>query len=122
MKNKIIFTCAIFFSSMLVNAQMAAFFDPAVAYSRVMLEKAGRGSFQRIGSFKVSGSPYIYSETLKGDVYHNGKIAKDVVYKINNYTKELQIATDVPGQVFLVSIDDLDSLIIPAAKNEFLTA
>ncbi len=122
MKNKIILMAIVFLSSIAVKAQMATFFDPAVAYSRVLLEKGGKGTYIRVGNFKVTGSPYIYSETLKGDVYHSGKIAKDVVYKINNYAKELQIATDVPGQVFLVSIDDLDSLLLPAAKNEFLTA
>jgi hypothetical protein len=106
----------------LANAQFNSFLDPAVAYNKILLDKGYRGTYQNIGAFKVTGSPYIYGETMKGDVYHNGKVAKDVVYKINNYSKSLQIATDVPGQYFMVSIDDLDSLVLPAAKNEFLNA
>lgn len=105
-----------------VNAQFYSFIDPALAYNKIIGEKGSKGTYQNIGAFKVIGSPYIYSETLVGDVYHNGKVAKDVVYKINNYSKQLQIATDVPGQYFMVSISDLDSLVLPANKNEFLKA
>lgn len=109
--------------SLLCNAQFNnSFVDPALAYNKVNGEKMDGVGYVNVGSFKVKGSPYIYGETLKGDVYHSGKIASGVVFKINNYSKELQVTTDVPGKYFMVSIDDLDSLVLPAVKNEFLAA
>jgi hypothetical protein len=108
--------------SFIANAQFNSYFDPALAYNKVLLEKGNRGTYLNVGAFRVVGSPYIYGEAVKGDVYHNGTIAKNIEFRINNHTKELQLATQEAGKYFLVSIDDLDSLTLFASQNEYINS
>ena len=119
-KQIMLFLTGILFITANALGQFNSYFDPALAYNKVLLERGNRGTYQNVGAFRVVGSPYIYGEAVKGDVYHNGNIAKAVEFRINNHTKELQLATEVAGQYFLVSIDDLDSLTLYAAKNEYI--
>lgn len=49
------------FISTNVFSQAASYTDPAQAYLRLMLEKGGT-EVVRIGSFKVTGTPYLFGE------------------------------------------------------------
>ncbi len=103
-----------------VHAQMNVYVDPALAYNKIMGNLDNAMSYRQIGNFKVKGTPYLYAETVTGDVYYGKQVAKNVAFKIDNYAKTLELPTETPGKYFVVSSLDLDSFIIRAKDNQFI--
>jgi len=72
----------------ITNAQQASFFDPAQAYNRLLIEKNG-GKFTRVGAYKVIGSPILFGEKRKGNIWSNVDSLKNIQVGYNIYNQEI---------------------------------
>ena len=93
-------------------AQAMSYTDPAAAYQRVLLEKGDGGTYQQIGNFKVTGSPYLYGEKLKGAVYAGKESGSNISLSYNTYKQELDIYQNESSFAIIKPATEIDSFII----------
>ncbi len=70
-------------------AQQLSFSDAAQAYNRLIIEK-NNGSYMRINNYKVTGTPYLYGEKNKGDLFAKGETAHNIFLSYNTYNQEVE--------------------------------
>jgi len=92
-----------------LSAQALSYVDPAIAYQRILLEKSGEGSYKQIGNFKVIGTPYLYGNTFKGNVYTPTEKAENADISYNTYNQQVEVVQAGSNKPLLMSLQDVDS-------------
>jgi hypothetical protein len=90
-------------------SQISSYSDPASAYMRILLEKSGEGSYQRIGTFKVIGTPYLYGPKLNGNVYTATERGKNIQLSFNTYNQQLEIYQNGQNNPLIKTAMEVDS-------------
>jgi hypothetical protein len=94
------------------NGQALSYVDPASAYQRVLLEKGDGGTYQQIGTFKVTGTSYLFGEKLKGAVFAGKESGSNISLSYNTYTQELDIYTNGSSFAILKPAIQVDSFLM----------
>ena len=112
MKYKLIFSIFFIAISFAINAQQLAYVDAAQAYNRLLIEKSG-DSYMRIKNYKVIGSPYLFGQKNKGDLFANGETAFNIELSYNTYNNEIEFySASNPKQPLTKEVQQVDSFII----------
>lgn len=99
----LLFTC-FSFSAISQNGYM----DNALNYSRLIKEKTADGVYKLIGPYKVVGTPYLFGEKNKGDLFSPETKAYNISLSYNTYNQEVEFYSSsnpdkplvrVPGSV-----------------------
>lgn len=89
--------------------------DPAMRHNRLLMERTGEGVFRQIGTFKVKGSPYLFSGRNKGDMFSADAKAYNILLSYDTYNQEVGFySTSNPNQQLIKEPGDLDSFILHA--------
>jgi hypothetical protein len=93
------------------------YIDPALNNSRAFLNEHGEKYYTLVGSFKVIGTPYLFSEKIAGDMISEKEKAYNIDLSYNTYNQELAFYTMAnPNQPLVKKPGELDSFFIH--KNE----
>lgn len=112
MKNKILLFISLAFFTFSANAQQAAYFDPAQAYNRLLIEK-GDATYRQISNYKVIGSPYLFGEKNIGDIYSVQESVKGIQLSYNTYNQGIEFFISYGTKVALIKEPGtLDSFVI----------
>ena len=95
-----------------------AWTDPALQHNRLLQEKLGDGYLIQVGNFKVKGSPFLYGEKLKGNVYSETEKAWNIYISYNTNTQELEFySSSNPDKPLVKEPGTLDSFVIHANSD-----
>ncbi|HAN65555.1 MAG TPA: hypothetical protein DCQ34_04440 [Chitinophagaceae bacterium] len=92
-----------------LSAQALSYVDPAISYQRILLEKSGEGSYKQIGNFKVIGTPYLYGNSFKGNVYTPAEKAENADISYNTYNQQVEVVQSGATKPLMMSLQDVDS-------------
>lgn len=90
-------------------SQQLSYSDPAVMYQRILLEKSGEGSYQKIGNFKVIGTSFLYGGNQRGNVYTPSEKAEDATISYDTYNQQILVMQKGQDKELAMSIRDVDS-------------
>ena len=94
------------------TAQQASYVDPAQAYNRILVEK-GANSYRQVGNYKVIGSPFLFGEKNKGNIYSKPETAKNIELSYNIYNQEVAFySTANPDNELVKTPGSLDSFLL----------
>ena len=97
--------------------------DLALNHNRLLREKTADGVYKQVGNFKVVGSPYIYDEKNKGDLFSTEAKAYNVSLSYNTYNQELEFfSSSNPDKPLVKLPGEVDSFIIHSKIEIGLTA
>ncbi|HNP53794.1 MAG TPA: hypothetical protein PKK69_04235 [Ferruginibacter sp.] len=111
MKSLILTMFAILMGATLM-AQQASYTDPVIAYQRILLEKSGQGSYRKIGTFKVIGSPYFWGGEVRGDIFTAKEKGVDVFVDYDTYYQQLEVHNSKQSEKMNMSLKDVDSFFL----------
>ncbi len=78
--------------SIKTTAQAGAFTDPAQGFNKMMLDKSGDGgAFDRVGAYKVKGTPLLFGSKFPGVIYLKDNYYKDIFVSYNTFSQDLTI-------------------------------
>ncbi|RYY72904.1 MAG: hypothetical protein EOO52_20110 [Gammaproteobacteria bacterium] len=94
------------------NAQQLSYSDAAQAYNRLLIER-GNGTFQRISTYKVQGTQFLFGEKHQGNMFAAGETAYNIRLSYNTYNQELEFNSSAnPTQPLVKSAKEVDSFVI----------
>lgn len=94
-------------------AQQGAYFDPAQAYNRILMERNGDNTYRRIDNYKVSGTPYLFGEKHAGNFYSSTETAKNIYLSYNSFNQQVEFYTTAnPDKALIKEPGSLDSFTI----------
>ena len=118
MKSKLVLSFLFIGINIWVYGQQMAYVDPAQAYNRLLIEKSG-DSYMRIKNYKVIGSPYLFGQKIKGDLFAKGETATNIELSYNTYNNEVEFySKSNSSQPLIKEVHQVDSFTIyknPAA-------
>lgn len=92
-----------------LSAQARAYFDPAQAYNRLLLEK-GHADYKLVGAYKVQGTPYLFGEKHMGDIFAKGESDKQIPLSYNTFNQELDFYNNgINGKPMVKPCIEIDS-------------
>jgi hypothetical protein len=95
-----------------------AWTDPALQHNRLLQEKLGDGYLIQVGNFRVKGTPFLYGEKLKGNVFSEKEKAWNIYISFNTNTQELEFySTSNPDKPLVKEPGSLDSFIIQSTPD-----
>ena len=101
-----------------LNAQAAAYTDPAQAYLRLALEKnAGGGESVRVGTYKVIGTPYLFGEQHLGSIYTKDGNASNIKLSYNTYNQQIEVYNEGQTRPIVKEWNTIDSFYIQPGKT-----
>jgi hypothetical protein len=107
-----LFTVTIIFST-IVTAQQQSYFDPAIAYTKLLLDRTGEdGGQQRVGNFKVNGTALFYGTALEGMAYVNGQTVSKSKIKYDTYSQEIEFVASVNDKQMTFKNENIDSFYV----------
>ena len=93
-------------------AQAIAYTDPAQAFNKMVLDKSTSASFERIGSFKVIGTPFLYGDRNPATVYAKEGTVSGILASYNTYAQQLEVYQSNDDQKRLIkdakTVDSFD--------------
>src|SRR5690606_4454233 len=118
MKSKLVLSFSFIVINILVYGQQMAYVDPAQAYNRLLIEKSD-DSYMRIKNYKVIGSPYLFGQKIKGDLFAKAETATNIELSYNTYNNEVEFySKSNSSQPLIKEVQQVDSFTIykyPAA-------
>ena len=91
--------------------------DPALNHNKLLQQQTGDGVYQLIGPYKVIGSPFLFGERHKGNMFSKETKAYNVFVSYNTYNQEVEFySTSNPDKSLIREPGTLDSFHI--FKNE----
>lgn len=91
--------------------------DPALNHNKLLQQQTGDGVYQLIGPYKVIGSPFLFGERHKGNMFSKETKAYNVFVSYNTYNQEVEFySTSNPDKSLTREPGTLDSFHI--FKNE----
>jgi len=101
-------------------SQQAAYFDPAQAYNKLVIEK-GNGSYTRVNNYKVTGTSFLYGEKNKGDIFSKTEKGLDILLSYDTYNQNIYFFPTASGGVsFTKEPSTVDSFTIKKNSNTSL--
>ncbi len=92
--------------------------DPAMNHNKLLQNQAGEGVFKQIGPYKVQGSPYLFGERHKADMYSKEAKAFNIFVSYNTYNQEVEFySTSNPYQPLVKETGEIDSFVIKQNKD-----
>ena len=102
------------------HAQAAAFVDPAQAFNKMQLEKKEGSSYERIGPYKVKGTPYLYGGGQVASVFAKGFSIKDVIkVNYNTYNQQLELVFNKETAAEIKNNAEVDSFLIKVSMTDY---
>ena len=87
--------------------------DLALNHNRLLREKTGEGVYKQIGNYRVVGSPYLFGEKNKGNLFSSEAKAYNIFLSYNTYNQEVEFySTGNPDKPLIKEPGDADSFII----------
>lgn len=87
--------------------------DPAVNQSRLYRERSGEGTYILVGTYKVTGTPFLFGQRLNADLFTPKEKAFNIYISYNTYDQEVEFnSTSNPGQPFAKTPGEVDSFLI----------
>ena len=112
MKSKLVLSFLFVIINISVYGQQMAYMDPAQAYNRLLIEKSG-DSYMRIKNYKVIGSPYLFGQKIKGDLFAKGETASNIDLSYNTYNNEVEFFSKTnSNQPLIKEVQQVDSFTI----------
>jgi hypothetical protein len=97
--------------------------DPALRHNKLLMEKTGEGMLRQIGTYKVKGTPYLYSGRNKGDMFSKDTKAYNILLSYDTYNQEVGFySTSNPTNQLIKEPGDLDSFILHADPDMEITS
>ena len=91
----------------------SGYMDNALNYSRLLKEQTGDGVFMQVGTFKVTGTPYLYGQKNEGDLFSKDVKAYNLKLSYNTYNQELGFySTANPNEPLVKEAGEVDSFLI----------
>src|SRR5262245_21392138 len=106
-----LFTPVVFLIAVNGMAQQNAYFDPAQAYNRLLIEK-NNGSYRKISNYKVTGSSFLYGEQNKGDIQAPNEAATGIPISYDTYTQHVEFYPNGSTTALTKEPGTLDSFVI----------
>ncbi len=89
-----------------------AWTDPALNHNRLLMQQTGDGVYRMVGAFKVIGTPYLFGEAHKGDMFATDTKAYNIKLSYNTYNQELEFySTSNPDKPLIREPGSVDSFI-----------
>ncbi len=87
--------------------------DPALNHNRLIQQQTGEGVYQLIGTYKVIGTPFLFGQHHKGDMYATEAKAFNIFISYNTYNQELEFySTSNPDKPLVKEPGTVDSFIL----------
>lgn len=87
--------------------------DPALNHNRLLQQQTGDGVYMVVGPYKVVGSPYLFGEHRKGDMFTPDAKAWNIYLSYNTYNQELSFySTSNPSQPLVREPGTVDSFVL----------
>lgn len=87
--------------------------DPALNHNKLLQSQQGDGGYKLMGTYKVVGSPYLFGEHHKGDMFATEAKAYNIFLSYNTYNQELEFySTSNPTTPLIKEPGTVDSFII----------
>lgn len=83
--------------------------DPALSHNRLLREQMGEGAYKLIGPFKVIGTPYLFGERNKGNMYASDATAVNLELGYNTYSQELEFVSPGTSKPLVKAPGEVDS-------------
>lgn len=90
-----------------------AWTDPALNHNRLIQQRTGEGTYKLVGPYKVKGTPFLFGEKHKGDIFSVTEKAWNITISYNTHNQELEFySTSNPDKALVKEPGTLDSFII----------
>jgi|CXWL01.1.fsa_nt_gi hypothetical protein len=110
--NRLMLTLSALFMTAVSFAQPPSA-DLAINHNRLIREKTGDGVYKQIGIYKVVGTPYLFGEKNKGDLFSTGAKAYNIFLSYNTYNQEVEFySTSNPDKPLMKEPGEVDSFVI----------
>ncbi len=87
--------------------------DLALNHNRLLREKTADGVYKQVGNFKVVGTPYLFGEKNKGDLFSTEAKASNIFLSYNTYNQEIEFySSSNPTNALMKMPGEVDSFII----------
>ncbi len=92
---------------------MGAWTDPALNHNKLIQQQQGDGGYKLMGAYKVVGSPYLFGQHHKGDMFATEAKAYNIFISYNTYNQEVEFySTSNPDKPLIKEPGTVDSFII----------
>jgi hypothetical protein len=98
------------------SAQAAAYFDPAQAYVKLLLDKDA-SSTVRIGGYKVVGTPFLFGEKHIGNIFTKDGNALNIQLSYNTYTQQVDVYNAGADIAIIKELASVDSFLLKGNKG-----
>lgn len=89
------------------------YMDNALNYSRLIIQKTAEGFYKQVGMFKVVGTPYLFGEKNKGDLFSSEAKAYNIFLSYNTYNQEVEFySSGNPDKPLIKEPGSVDSFLI----------
>jgi hypothetical protein len=87
--------------------------DPALEHNKLLQQHTSDGMYKMIGTFKVTGSSYLFGEHNKADMFATEAKAYNIFISYNTYNQEVEFySTGNPDKALVKEPGEIDSFII----------
>src|SRR5688572_28247967 len=112
LQRRISLLCCILITSSVALGQ-SGYMDNALNYSRLIIAKTENGTYQLVGTYKVIGTPYLYGEKNKGDIFSPEAKAFNIFLSYNAFNQEVGFySTSNPDKPLVREPGTLDSFFL----------
>jgi hypothetical protein len=89
------------------------YFQNALDYSRLIIQKTEGGVYKQVGIFKVVGTPYLFGEKNKGNLFSSEAKAYNIFLSYNTYNQEVEFySSGNPDKPLVKEPGTVDSFLI----------
>jgi hypothetical protein len=90
-----------------------AWTDPALNHNRLIQQRTGEGTYKIVGPYKVKGTPFLFGEKHKGDIFSETEKAWNITVSYNIHNQELEFySTSNANKALVKEPGTLDSFFI----------
>ncbi|NOT51537.1 MAG: hypothetical protein HOP10_09695 [Chitinophagaceae bacterium] len=90
-----------------------AWTDPALNHNKLLQQQQGDGGYRLVGAYKVMGSPFLFGEHHKADMFATEAKAYNIYISYNTYNQEVEFySTSNPDKPLVKETGTVDSFII----------
>jgi len=91
----------------------SGYMDNALNYSRLIIQKTAEGFYRQEGMFKVVGTPYLFGEKNKGNLFSSEAKAYNISLSYNTKNQEVEFySTGNPDKPLIKEPGTIDSFLI----------
>ena len=123
MKKQMLATLMISLLCATVSLAQNNYMDNALNYNRLLREKTGDGVFKMVGTYKVVGTPYLFGEENKGDLFSSEAKAYNISLSYNTFNQEVEFySTANPDKPLVREAGTVDSFVVHSNATVGITS